>query len=151
MNVNKILNIVLGVIVAISAILVISLVSNLSENNADATMGAWINTNLTWAYILFFGCAVIAVLAALVQVLTDKAALKSSLVTLAVFGVIGLVAYSLADSTIPKFPGVEKFVEGGLTTSSVKWISTSLIVTYILFILAFAAMAVAPIINLFKK
>lgn len=108
MNVNKILNIVLGVIVAISVILIISLVSNLSENNADATMGAWINTNLSWAYILFFGCAVIAVLAALVQVLTDKAALKSSLVTLAVFGVIGLVAYSLADSTIPKFPGVEK-------------------------------------------
>ncbi len=151
MKVNKLLNIVLWVVIAVSAVLIISLISNISDNDNDSTMGTWINTNLTWAYILLFACGAIALLFALVQVFTDKAAMKNGLVTLVVMGVIGLISYSLADGSIPQFHGVEKFVEtGDLTPAISKWIGTTLYGTYILFFFALLAMAASPIMKLFR-
>lgn len=150
MKSNKILNIVLWVIIAVSAFLVVSLISNLSDNKTDPTMGAWINTNLTWVYILFITCVGALVLFGIFQMVTDKAAMKSGLVALVFMGVVGIIAYSLADSSIPQFHGVENFVANGLTTTACKWIGTTLYGTYILFFIAIIAMAASPILKLFR-
>ena len=150
MKSSKILNIVLWVIIAVSAFLVVSLISNLSDNKTDPTMGAWINTNLTWVYILFIACVGALALFGVYQMLTDRSAMKNGLVAIVFLGVIGLISYALADSSIPKFHGVENFVANGLTPTVCKWIGTTLYGTYILFFIAVIAMAVSPIIKLFR-
>ena len=151
MKLNKVLNIVLGVLIAVSAILIISLMSNISDNETDPTMGAWINTNLIWVYILFIACAGLAVLFGLVQMMADKKALKNGLIALVFMGVVCLIAYSLADSSIPQFHGVENYVaKGELTPTISKWIGTTLYGTYILFFIAIIATAASPIIKLFR-
>ena len=151
MKLNKVLNIVLWVLFAVSVFLIVSLMSNISDNDADPTMGAWINTNLIWVYILFVICAGLAVLFGIFQTLTDKKALKGSLVALVFLGLVGIISYSLADGSIPQFHGVEKFVASGeLTPTISKWIGTTLYGTYILFFIAIIAMAASPIIKLFR-
>ena len=50
MKLEKVLSIVLWVLLAVSAVLIVSMMTNISENEADPTMGAWINTTLTWSF-----------------------------------------------------------------------------------------------------
>ena len=151
MKLSKVLNIVLWVLFVVSAFLVISLMSNISDNKLDPTMGAWINTNLVWVYILFIACAGLAVLFGIYQMFTDKNAMKNGLITLVIMGVIGVISYMLADGTIPQFHGVDKFVASGeLTPTISKWIGTTLYGTYILFFIAVIAMAASPILKLFR-
>ncbi len=151
MKLNKVLNIVLWVLFAVSVFLIISLMSNISDNKADPTMGAWINTNLVWVYILFIAGAGLALLFGFVQMVTDKKALKGGLVALVFMGVVGIIAYALADGSIPQFHGVDKFIaDGSLTPTVSKWIGTTLYGTYILFFIAIIAMAASPIIKLFR-
>lgn len=151
MKISKVLNIVLWVLLVVSAVLMISLIGNISENDADPTMGAWINTNLIWVYILLAIGAVTAVLFALTHMVTDKKALKGGLISLVFLAVVGFIAYALADGSIPSFHGVEKFVSDGTLTETVsKWIGTTLYGTYILLIIAVLAMFASPIFKLFK-
>ena len=49
---GKITTIFLWALLVVSAILIISLMVNISDNDADPTMGSWINSNLVWGYIL---------------------------------------------------------------------------------------------------
>ena len=151
MKLSKVLNIVLWVLLAVSAVLMVSLMGNISENDADPTMGAWINTNLIWVYILLAIGTVIALLFALGHMVTDKKALKGGLITLVFLAVVGFIAYLLADGSIPSFYGVEKFVaEGNLNESISKWIGTMLYGTYLLFFIAIIAMLAAPVMKLFR-
>jgi len=150
MKLNKIVNIILWIIIAVSAVLVVSLMSNISDNKTDPSMGAWINTNLIWTYILFFISIGMAILFALYQILTDKKALKNSIIALAFMGIVAIISYALADGSIPKFHGVENFVAKGLTGATCRWIGTGLYATYILFFIALISMAASPIVKLFR-
>ncbi|PTN07277.1 hypothetical protein [Mangrovibacterium marinum] len=151
MKLEKVLNILLWVLLAVSAILIVSMMTNLSDDNADATMGTWINTNLSWSYFLLGASTIIAVVFALFHTFTDKAAAKKGLTALVFAGVVVVLAYVFASDAIPQFHGVEKFVtDGSLTTTISKWIGTTLYATYILLFLTIIAIALAPLTRLLK-
>ncbi|MGE4586239.1 MAG: hypothetical protein AB7D05_02735 [Mangrovibacterium sp.] len=133
MKLEKVLNILMVVLVAVSAVLIVSLISNISDNEADAVMNGWLNTNLSWAYILLFATGGIAIIASLIHTASNKAAARKGLVVFLAAVVVLVISYSLASDQLPQFFGVEKFVaDGTLTTTVSKWIDTTLIATYIL-------------------
>ncbi|MBT3385815.1 MAG: hypothetical protein HN778_11640 [Prolixibacteraceae bacterium] len=151
-KIGKIITILLWVLLIISAVLIVSLIVNISENDADAVMGSWINSNLIWAYILVAVGAGVAVIAGLLHMATDIKAAKGGLVALIFLAAVAVVSYLLASDAIPQFIGVEKFVnEGTLTAQVSKLVDTGLIATYIL--LAFAIISTvfsSVVFRLFK-
>jgi hypothetical protein len=148
---GKIVTILLWVLLIISAVLVISMMTNISENEADPTMGTWINTNLIWAYILMLIGAGVAILAGLFHMATDLKAAKKGLISIVFLGVIALVAYLLASDQIPQFTGSQRFIQDGTLTSQVaKMIDAGLYATYILLALAVLSIMLAPVTRLFK-
>jgi len=148
---GKIITILLWIIILISAVLVVSLMANISENPADPAMGSWINSNLIWSYILLIFCAGVAILAALFHMITDIHAAKKGLMAFLFLGVVLLVAYLLASDEIPQFIGVQKYIDNGtLTTTIAKWIDTGLYLTYILLGLAILSIAFSSVSRLFK-
>jgi len=151
MKLAKTLNIVLWGFLAVTAFLIISLLSNLSDNSADSVMGAWIETNLVWCYILF-GISIASVLIlGLYNTLNDPQALKRGLLALGFMVVVLGISYALADSAIPQFYGVEKFVADGTLTATVsKWIGTGLNATYILFGLSIISIIYSSVSNILK-
>lgn len=151
MKLEKVLSIVLWVLLAVSAVLIVSLMTNISENDADPTMGAWINTNITWSYILLGVGAVVAIGFALLHTFTDKEAAKKGLMALVFAGVILGISYVLASDAIPQFYGVDKFVADGTLNNSVsKWVGTTLFATYVLLGLTIIAIAFSAVARIFK-
>jgi hypothetical protein len=148
---GKIVTILLWVLLIISAVLVISMMANISENEADPTMGNWINTNLIWAYILMLIGAGVAIVAGVFHMATDFKAAKKGLISLAFLGAVALVAYLLASDQIPQFTGAQRFIQDGTLTSQVaKMIDAGLYATYILLALAVLSIVLAPVTRLFK-
>jgi hypothetical protein len=148
---GRIVTIFLWVLIIISAILVVSLMANISENKADPVMGGWINSNLLWAYILLlFGVGVI-VLAGLYHMVTDINAAKKGLISIVFLGAVALIAYLLASDEIPQFVGVQKYIDNGTLTPRVaKLVDTGLYATYILLGLAILSIVFSSISRLFK-
>lgn len=148
---SRLLTIILWVILAVSAVLIVSLMVNISPNNADPIMGGWINTNIVWAYILLAVGAGIAILSGIFQMVTDLKAAKKGLISLAAIVIVAIIAYSLASDTIPQFIGVDKFIaDGTLTPSSVKMVDAGLIATYLLFGIAVLSIAWSSVSQIFK-
>lgn len=150
-KVGKIVTILLWVLLIVSAVLIVSMMANISDNEADPTMGGWINSNLIWAYILMAIGAGIAILAGLYHMATDISAAKKGIFSLLFLGVIALVSYLLASDAIPQFPGVQKFInDGTLTTQVVKMVDAGLYATYILLGLAALSIMFSSVTRLFK-
>jgi hypothetical protein len=150
-KVGKIVTILLWVLIIISAVLVVSLLVNVSENEADPTMGSWINSNLIWAYILMAICAGIAILAGLFHMATDMKAARKGLISLVFLAAVAVVSYLLASDAIPQFVGVQKFInDGTLTPKVAKMIDTGLYATYILLGLAVLSIMFSSLTRLFK-
>ena len=148
---GKIVTVILWALLIVSAVLIVSLMVNISENDADPTMGSWVNSNLIWAYILVAVGAGIAILAGLANMVTDKNAAKGGIISLAFMGAVVLVSYLLASPEIPQFVGVEKFINDGTLNESVaKWVDTGLYTTYILLALAVLSIAGMSVVRLFK-
>lgn len=148
---GKIVSIILWALIVISAILIISLLVNISDTESDPTMGSWINTNLIWTYILIVIGAAVAILAGLYQMFTDKRAAKKGIISIVFLGAVALIAYLLASPEIPQFIGVDKFIDSGKLTERVaKLVDTGLYATYILFGLAVIAIAFSSVSKLFK-
>ena len=149
MKFAKITTIMLWVFLGITIVLVISLLSNLSET--DSGRETWINANLYWAYTLFFISIGAALIMEFVNTATDKKATKSALVAIGFMGVIVGISYMMSSSEIPTFFGVEKFIESGVVNESVsKWIGTGLIATYILSALAVLGIVWSSISSIFR-
>ena len=148
---NKIVTIFLWVIIAISAVLVISFATNLSEDDTNPKMLSWLGTNLYWTYILMAISAVILVGFALFQMLTDFTAAKKGLISIGFLGIVALVAYLFSSGEMPSFLGVQKFIdEGTLTPKVSKYIDMGLISTYIMLALSFIAIIYSSVSRLFK-
>ncbi len=148
---GKIVTIVLWVLLIVSAVLVVSLMVNISDNEADATMGGWINSNLIWAYILMAVGAGIAVLSGLFHMATDMQAAKKGLISLVFVVAVALVSYLLASDALPQFAGVQKFINDGTLTPQVsKLVETGLFATYILLGIAILSIAASSVTRLFK-
>jgi DMSO reductase anchor subunit len=93
-KISRLLTIILWVILAVSAVLIVSMMVNISDNSADPVMGGWINTNLLWAYILLVIGAGIALLSGVLQMASDLSSAKKGLLSLAAVAVVAVVAYS---------------------------------------------------------
>jgi len=151
MKFAKITTIMLWVFLGITIFLVISLLSNLNENASDSGMSAWINANLYWAYALFGVAIAAALVLEFANTITDKKATRSALVAILFMVAVVGIAYMFSDSEIPKFYGVEKFIENGDLTANVsKWIGTGLIATYILIALSVIGIIWSSISRVFK-
>ncbi len=135
-KIGKIVTIVLWVLLIISAVLIVSLMVNISDIDTDPTMLSWINTNLIWVYILLIAGAGLAIISGLVQTVSDKKAAKNGIISLAFLGTVALVSFLLASPEMPQFIGVNKFINAGLTGQVVKMIDAGLYATYILLGLA---------------
>ena len=152
MKIEKVLNIVLWVLLIISAFLIVSMMANLSDNETDPTMGAWINTNLVWSYILLGVSAVIAVVAALFQTVTDKQKAKKGLIVLVGAIVVIGVSSICASGAIPSFHGAAQMVADGTLTAGVsKWVGTVLYTSYFLLGLVLAAIVVSSVVRVVKR
>lgn len=149
---GKLVTIVLWSLLIVSAILVVSLMVNIDEeNDFDPTMLSWVNTNIIWSYILVAFGAGVAIIAGLVHTVSDKKAAKAGLVSLAFMGVVALVAYLLASPEIPQFIGVDKFInDGTLNERVVKLVDTGLYATYILLGISILSIVVTSVTRLFK-
>jgi hypothetical protein len=148
---SRLLTILMWVIIAVSAVLVVSLMVNISENKADPVMGGWINTNLVWAYILLAAGTGIALLAGIFHMISDIGAAKKGLISLVAVAVLAVVAYSLASDEIPRFIGVDRFIDAGTLTSNIaKLVDTGLIATYLLFGLAILSIVWSSVSQIFK-
>jgi len=151
MKFTKITNILLWVILGISFFLIISLLSNLDENKSDPSMGSWISTNLRWSYVLLIIASFGAVVMEFINTISDKKATKSALVAIAFLGGVVLISYLLADSEMPKFFGAQKFIDNGdVTPSSLKWIGTGLIATYVLSAISIVAIIWSSVSRILK-
>ena len=149
---SKFVKILLWVLLVISAVLLISLMANISDNDTDPSMGSWINTNLVWAYILVVIGAVVAIVSGLVHMVTDKKAARGGLLALGFFVVVAVISYSLASDAIPQFIGVNKFINDGTLTARVaKLVDTGLYATYILLGLAILSIVFSSVPRLFNK
>lgn len=146
---SKIATILLWVLLLVSAVLVISLVVNISENETDPQMVGWINTNLYWAYLLLFVGAGVAIIGGLVSMFSDIRSAKRALISLVILAAVVLIAYLFASDTMPQFVGIQRAIDAGLTTQTVKLIDTGLIITYILLGLAVLAIVLSPVTKLF--
>jgi len=151
MKFTKITSIMLYVILGISLFLIISLLSNLDANMADEGMSTWISTNLYWSYLLLAISGIAALALEFANTISDKKATKSALVALGfTVAVIG-ISYLLSDDEMPKFFGASKFIEDGtITPSSLIWIGTGLIATYILSAISIVAIIWSSISAIFK-
>ncbi|MDD2380714.1 MAG: hypothetical protein PHS40_05340 [Mariniphaga sp.] len=148
---GKIVTIILWVLLIVSAVLVVSLMVNISENEADATMGGWINSNLVWAYILMAVGAGIAVLSGIFHMATDMQAAKKGLISIVFLVAVALVSYLLASDAIPQFAGVQKFInDGTLTPNVAKLVDTGLFATYILLGIAILSIVASSVTRIFK-
>jgi hypothetical protein len=145
---GKRVTIVLWALIIVSAVLIVSLLANLSESDTDPTQLSWINYNLIWVYILGIIGAGIAVFFGLYHTVTSKQAAKSGLISLAFMGIVAVVAYVLASPDIPQFIGIDKFIADGLTQSTIKLVDAGLIATYILFGIAVISIVLGPVIRL---
>ncbi len=148
---GKIVTIILWVLLIISTVLVVSLMVNISDNDADPVMGGWINSNLIWAYILVAFAAGVAVISGLMHMITDKKAAKRGVITLILFAIVAGISYVFASDSIPQFVGVDKFINDGTLTAQVsKMVDTGLYATYILIGVAILSIAFSSVTRLFK-
>lgn len=150
-KVGKIVTILLWVLLIVSAVLIVSMMANISENEADPTMGSWINSNLVWSYVLLAIGAGIAVLAGLFHMATDIKAAKKGLISLVFLAAVAVVSYLLASDAIPQFAGVQRFInDGTLTPQVAKMVDAGLYATYILIALAILSILFSSVTRLFK-
>lgn len=151
-KISKIVTIILWALLIVSSILIVSLMVNIDEtNDFDPVMLNWVNTNLIWAYILVAIGAGVAIVAGLINTVTDKKAARDGAISLAFLGGVALVSYLLASPEIPQFIGVNKFINDGTLTEQVaKMVDTGLYATYILLVISILSIAVFGVVRLFK-
>lgn len=145
---GKTLTIVLGVLIAISAVLVILLASNFETDKRDAL----IELNLNWSYILLGLGAVAAVVFSIVQLFNNPASIKKALLGIAGVVVILLIARTMASDFIPQSLTAKKMVAAGeLTPDGAKMIGTALYGTYILLFATIGAIFWSSVSRLLKR
>ncbi len=150
-KINKIVNIMLWIIMGITAILAISFITNISSDTDNPEMRSWLDTNLVWTYILLILSLVLLVFFGVKEMLTSFKESKKGMLSLLIIAAIVLVSYLLASDEIPKFLGSDKFVEQGVLTPSVsKWVDTGLYTTYVFFALSIIAFIYSSLTRFFR-
>ena len=137
MSINKIVSIISYVLLGISVILgVLFYVHVITEEPF-----------IIWAYILLGLAAAITLIFSVVNIFKSKENAKKSLISILLVGVLLLVSFLLASSSIPHFFGSEDF---DITPGVSKFVGTGLYMTYICGALAFLSVIYSEISSAFK-
>ncbi len=148
---GKYVSIFMWVLIVITAILAISLIANLSDNEADPAMNSWLSTNLVWTYIMLALSIFLLVAFAVYQMVTNFKEAKNGLMSMLLGVGVFVVAYIMASDAMPTFLGAQKFIDDETITPSVmKWIDTGLIGTYIVLGASIVSIIYASVSRLFK-
>lgn len=127
---QKISSIVLYILAAVSVVLAVLFFvgGNVTDAAGQPTdEPVFTALNLNWAYFLFFGAVALTLLFSLFYLITHPKALKGALISLAAGAVLVVIAYFLASDAPVSGRGVED-----VSTSTLKWVGTGLIATWIL-------------------
>ncbi|MCM1301667.1 MAG: hypothetical protein NC226_08085 [Bacteroides cellulosilyticus] len=138
---KKILNILLGVLMAITAILLIYAVAT---GGSDAAIGA----NLIWGYFLFVFAIAAAIFCAVFGMIQNPAGIKGTILSLALILVIIGVSYFVSASHTVNIVDLQNngFFGHGETVIT----ETSILVTYVAFVAAFVTAIATEIWGAFK-
>ena len=135
---KKILNIILGILLAVMAVLGIY---------AIATGGseAAISLNLIWCYFLLALAVFTAIFCAVFGMIQNPAGIKGTIISLALIIVIVGVAYFVASGQIPDLANGGFFSQGETVLTD-----TSILVTYVALVAAFVTAIATEIYGAFK-
>lgn len=138
---KKILNILLGILMAITAVLLVyAVVSGGSE--------AAIGLNLIWGYTLFVFAIAAAIFCAIFGMIKNPAGIKGTIVSLALILIVVGVSYFYAAGHTVNIVDLQNngFFSHGETVIT----ETSILVTYVAFVAAFVTAIVTEIWGAFK-
>lgn len=138
---KKILNILLGVLMAITAVL---LVYAIATGGSDAAIGV----NLIWGYFLVVFAVAAAIFCAVFGMIQNPAGIKGAIFSLGLIIVIVGIAYFISAGhsiQIPDLANNDVFGRGETVLTE-----TSILVTYVAVIAAFVTAVVTEIWGAFK-
>ncbi len=138
---KKILNILLGILMAVTAIL---LICAIATGGSDAAIGA----NLIWGYFLFVFAIAAAIFCAVFGMIQNPAGIKGTILSLALILVIIGVSYFCSASHTVNIVDLQNngFFGHGETVIT----ETSILVTYVAFVAAFVTAIATEIWGAFK-
>ncbi|TKG92396.1 hypothetical protein EYV94_19330 [Puteibacter caeruleilacunae] len=146
---SNILTIVLGVLLAVSAVLIILMMSSFDD---AARLESLIEMNLNWGYLLLIAGAGGALVFSVINVFANPANLKKAIISLVGIAVLIAVAYGLASDAIPHTKTADEMVaEGSLTGSVSKMIGTAIWTTYLLLFGAVGSIIYSSVSRLLKR
>lgn len=131
MNLHKVTKII-ALVVAVLSFVFLALIMT----NSDADNSSMITPLIYLSYVILFACVAVVLIYVFKNLLTNKEALKRTLITLAIFAGVLLLSYVLADSS--EVTSVKKEVLASGSTS--KLVSTGLNMTYFLAIAAIGSL-----------
>lgn len=138
---KKILNILLGVLMAITAVL---MVYAIATGGSDAA----ISVNLTWGYFLVVFAIAAAIFCAVFGMIQNPAGIKGTILSLALIIVIIGVAYFVSAGHSIQIPDL---ANGGVFGAGETVLTeTSILVTYVAMVAAFLTAVVTEIYGAFK-
>ena len=138
---KKIFNILLGVLMAITAVL---MVYAIATGGSDAA----ISVNLTWGYFLVVFAIAAAIFCAVFGMIQNPAGIKGTILSLALIIVIIGVAYFVSAGHSIQIPDL---ANGGVFGAGETVLTeTSILVTYVAMVAAFLTAVVTEIYGAFK-
>lgn len=138
---KKILNILLGVLMAITVVL---LIYAIATGGSDAA----ISINLIWGYFLFAVAVFTAILCAVFGMIKNPAGVKGTILSLALVIIVVGVAYFYSASHTINIVDLQNNGYFGHPETVIT--ETSIIVTYVAFVAAFLTAIVTEIWSAFK-
>jgi len=154
------LNIFLILLIAISTVLLVvfyygtTLYSSETEFAGQVDILGWrLDAYLNWSFVLIGIALVAAIVFPIVNMITNPANSKKTLLTLGIVAVVVVASYVLANGDILIFPGYEKFFYEDISMDAhkfSKYVGTGLWTMYILGALSIISMAYVEIAKFFK-
>ncbi|MFW6226476.1 MAG: hypothetical protein ACOC31_00065 [Bacteroidota bacterium] len=150
MSLSRVLSILLYILMAVSAVLVAlfyfgGVVEGTEGTNLEEPVIT--NTILNWSYGLLIFAAIIAIIFPIVYLIMNPKNAKKALFAILGLGVVGLVAYMLADNSLLELTG---YTGTDNNPNTLKWSGAGLIATYLLLGLAVVSILYSEIAKLFK-
>lgn len=144
---KKILNIVLGVLMAITvALMIYALVSPHPENPADFDPS--VSLNIIWCYFLVVFAIAAALFCAIFGMIQNPAGIKGTIISLALIIVVVGISYFYASGHTVNI--IDLQTNGFFSHGETVITETSILVTYVAFVAAFLTAVATEIWGAFK-
>ena len=156
----SILNILLVLLLAVSAILLVVFYYGTSLYNSDtefaeqiSVLGWRLDAYLNWSFVLIAIAAIAAIGFPIVNMITNPAGSKKALISVAVIAVVIAVSYAMANGDILIFPGYKEFFYDDISMDPHKfsrYVGTGLWTMYILGAISVLSMVYVEVAKFFK-